>query len=92
MSADDNQITTAGDLNAGFIGSNIRFMLTDEFLVITTVIEAELRQVYHTSADTTINVGYQAAKQYTLAHDTPVTIDPVPPLSYVHDKGTVRVK
>jgi hypothetical protein len=86
-------VLTAAMLNANHIGSNIRFMIVDGGAETTTVIEAELRQIYHTSVNTTIDFGAGSADQETLSHDHAVLIDPQPPLSYVHGKpAEVRPK
>jgi hypothetical protein len=84
-------VVSAAELNGKHIGSMIRFMVVNDENETVIVVEAELRQIYHVGGMTTIHVGHGAAKEQMLNPDTPVTIDPTPPLTYVHgEMPTVR--
>lgn len=86
-------VISAGELHSGYIGRFIRFMVINDETEITTVVEAELRQIYHVSGRTAVHVGAQAAEEQVLDPDTLVTIDPRPPLTYVHgEMPAVRSK
>jgi hypothetical protein len=91
---DDNPVVvSAAELHGKHIGKQVRFMVMNDETVIDIVVEAELRQIYHVGGRTTVHVGEHAAKEQVLDPDTPVTINPHPPLSYVHgNMPLVRAK
>ena len=67
----------AGELHAGYIGHYVRFWTYDEQHAIVTMITAELRQIYHNSAETTLHYGLNAENEVTLLADDRVIVNPV---------------
>lgn len=67
----------AGDLFVDHIGESIRFQTIDEVRDITAVITAELRQISHDGATTTIRYGEMAEREQSLSHDHPIVVHPV---------------
>jgi hypothetical protein len=68
----------AGLLNTAHIGALIRFAVFDPQTQIQTVITAELRQISHNAAETTINYGQGALGEATFDHDKPIVLGPSP--------------
>lgn len=66
----------AGDLTSAHIGTLIRFRQWDENHEIITIVTGELRQIYHTSEDTTIHYGDKAEKEHTFAPDERLILHP----------------
>lgn len=69
-------LVTAGSLNADDIGHQIRFRQWDNTTETATVITAELRQISHTDALTSLTYGHGADQEATLDPDQPVSMRP----------------
>lgn len=67
----------AGMLNASeHIGTIIRFGMYDDNRQTSTIVTAELRQIYHKSDETVINVGNGAVDEHVLTHSTVIVLNP----------------
>jgi hypothetical protein len=73
----------AGELDYTNIGTLIRFRLWDANHEVATVITAELRQIYHNGASTTLTYGIGAERESSLEPEQLVTLRPPPDYSDV---------
>jgi len=69
-------LVEAGTLNADHIGKLIRFHTWDADREIVTVTTAELRQISHNQAETTLTYGLMAEREVTMRGTQNVLLSP----------------